>query len=121
MVVILDDRPLSAGHLAERIGCSLPNLTGIVDRLEKLGYVERGRDPTDRRVVLIRPTTRGDAIHAAMSAVFRARLTYFLEALLPGDRELLLGLMHRIVASVRDRSKHASPDPSPDLSEESPS
>src|SRR5690349_6690061 len=53
------DKALSAGHLADRIGCSMPTLTGIVDRLEKLGLVERARDSHDRRVVVVTLTERG--------------------------------------------------------------
>lgn len=33
----------------------------LVDDLERLGYVERVRDPDDRRAALIRPTDRGRA------------------------------------------------------------
>ena len=103
------EKALSAGHLADRIGCSLPNLTGIVDRLEKLGYVERGRDTSDRRVVLIRLTEQGHELYGLMSAAFRGRLTEFLEALVAPDRELVVGLLRRILVSFRARTPAAPP------------
>lgn len=43
-------RPLSMGELAERLFCDASNVTGIVDRLESRGLVERQADPDDRRV-----------------------------------------------------------------------
>ncbi|MEA2685065.1 MAG: hypothetical protein QOE93_260 [Actinomycetota bacterium] len=42
--------PLSMGELAERLFCDASNVTGIVDRLEARGLVERQADPDDRRV-----------------------------------------------------------------------
>ncbi len=41
-------------------------MTGIVDRLERLGLVERVRSLEDRRVVLVYPTTKGTALLAAV-------------------------------------------------------
>jgi len=44
------DRPLPMGELAERLCCDASNVTGIVDRLEARGLVERRMVPSDRRV-----------------------------------------------------------------------
>ncbi|MBS1582132.1 MAG: MarR family transcriptional regulator [Bacteroidetes bacterium] len=46
---------LTAGKLAELSGLSTGAITGIVDKLEKGGYVQRERDTKDRRKVYIRP------------------------------------------------------------------
>ncbi|MGB3680965.1 MAG: MarR family transcriptional regulator [Rubrobacteraceae bacterium] len=45
--------PCSVGRLSEMAGVSSPAATQIVDRLEKLGMVERRHDPEDRRFVLV--------------------------------------------------------------------
>jgi DNA-binding MarR family transcriptional regulator len=49
------DEPLTAGHLARATGLTTGAVTGILDRLEKAGLVERFRDPSDRRKVFVRP------------------------------------------------------------------
>jgi len=46
-------------RLAELLGVSLSNASGLIDRLEERGYVERTRVPEDRRVVLVRVTDNG--------------------------------------------------------------
>jgi DNA-binding MarR family transcriptional regulator len=51
------DMPMS--RLAEMIDISLSNATGLVDRMEERGFVERLRVPDDRRVVLVRLTDGG--------------------------------------------------------------
>src|SRR5262245_9650263 len=50
-------QPLTAGQLAEHTGLTTGAITGLVDRLEKAGYVRRERSKTDRRQVLIHPLT----------------------------------------------------------------
>lgn len=45
---------LTAGQLAEASGLSTGAITGVIDRLERSGYVRRERDPVDRRRVVVR-------------------------------------------------------------------
>jgi DNA-binding MarR family transcriptional regulator len=46
--------PFSPSALARRAGLHPATMTGILDRLERGGWVARDRDPSDRRAVLIR-------------------------------------------------------------------
>jgi len=46
--------PITAGRLAEITGLSTGAITGVVDRLERAGFVERVPDPEDRRRVVIK-------------------------------------------------------------------
>lgn len=63
---------LRMGDLAESLGCSTANVTGIVDRCEKLGHIERVRGE-DRRKIEVRLTEKGRAelaqVRAAMEGV----------------------------------------------------
>jgi DNA-binding MarR family transcriptional regulator len=47
------------GRLAEILDASMSSATGIIDRMEERGLVERIRVPDDRRVVMVRPTQAG--------------------------------------------------------------
>ena len=47
------------GRVAEILDASMSSTTGIIDRMEEKGLVERVRVPDDRRVVLVRPTQAG--------------------------------------------------------------
>jgi len=51
------DMPMS--KLADMIDVSLSNATGLVDRMEERGYLERVRVPDDRRIVLVRLSETG--------------------------------------------------------------
>ena len=48
--------PITAGRLAEITGLSTGAITGVVDRLERAGFVSRVTDADDRRRVVIRGT-----------------------------------------------------------------
>ena len=54
--------PLTMSRLAEMLDVSLSNATGIVDRLEDRGFVERVRVKDDRRIVLVQPTPAADVV-----------------------------------------------------------
>src|SRR5215207_4755375 len=47
--------PLNPSALARHAGLHPATITGILDRLERGGWVARERDPSDRRAVVIRP------------------------------------------------------------------
>ena len=60
IVSLLDrhgEMPMS--RLADMLDVSDSNASGVVDRLEERGYIERIRVPNDRRVVLVRATDAG--------------------------------------------------------------
>jgi DNA-binding MarR family transcriptional regulator len=53
--VLMRDGAMSAKALGQRLGMHPATMTGILDKLEKSGWVIRERSPEDRRVVLIQP------------------------------------------------------------------
>ena len=51
-------------RVAEQCGCDASNITGIVDRMESRGLIERRDSPRDRRVKLIALTDEGAEVKA---------------------------------------------------------
>jgi DNA-binding MarR family transcriptional regulator len=56
---LLSLQPLPMRQLARKLKCEPSNVTGIVDRLETRGLVERRSDPADRRVKVAAATDEG--------------------------------------------------------------
>ncbi len=52
-------KEMTMTSIARKMGHSTAAATGLVDRLEKLGYMERTHAVDDRRKVLVRITSRG--------------------------------------------------------------
>ena len=53
---------LSLTQISQGLMLENPTVTGLIDRLEKLGYVKRSDHPNDRRVYLVRLTEKGNKV-----------------------------------------------------------
>jgi DNA-binding MarR family transcriptional regulator len=82
--------PMSMSRLAEALDISVASVTGVVDRMEARGLVERSRDAADRRVVLVQPAEGGAQIFREIDQRRRKGLAMLLGRL---SRDELLGLL----------------------------
>ena len=64
---LLLDAPRPMGELAQLMHCDNSNITGIVDRLEERGLVERRAAEHDRRVKLIALTSAGNRLRERLN------------------------------------------------------
>ncbi|MEV0839830.1 MarR family transcriptional regulator [Actinocatenispora sera] len=96
-----DEPALTAGRLAELTGMSTSAITAVLDRLERRGFVERRRDPADRRKVIVVATGE----HVRRNAEVFARLAAEIGAVLDDyDEEQLatfLAIGRRVNAAAR--------------------
>jgi len=119
------DGPLSMGKLAESLDVSVASATGIVDRMEQRGLVERRHNTADRRVVIVHPAAGGAKVFQDIDEHRRAALGRLLTRL--SDAELS-GLLngHRALRAARaavvgDRdAKPATDDTKPAADEGKP-
>ena len=104
VLAVLDiDGPMPMGGLAEALDVSQASATGIVDRMEQRGLVERRRIDEDRRVVRVALTDEGRRLIAGMAAERREHLAAMLETLTDAELEgFLLGTraLHRARARL---------------------
>ncbi len=87
------EMPMSG--LADMLDVSLSNTTGLVDRMEERGFIERHRVPDDRRIVMVRITERGREALAEADLLKEELLRSILLALDPPRLE-------RLAASLDD-------------------
>ncbi|HUP54486.1 MAG TPA: MarR family transcriptional regulator [Methylomirabilota bacterium] len=86
LAILESDGPLPMGKVAEALDVSVASATGIIDRMEQRGIVERGHQPDDRRIVLVSTTSAGRAILSDLDEHRRATIGRILDRLT--DREL---------------------------------
>ena len=53
---------LSLTQISQGLKLENPTVTGLIDRLEKLGYVRRSDHPNDRRIYLVYLTEKGNKV-----------------------------------------------------------
>jgi DNA-binding MarR family transcriptional regulator len=63
MDILESTGPSTAGQLADLTGLSTGAVTGMLNRLEQAGFVQRGRDPNDGRKVIVQLASGTDEIH----------------------------------------------------------
>ncbi len=90
--------PRRMSEIAECSQTSQTSLTGIIDRLEERGLVERTRSDFDRRVVEVRLTAQGTTLVAQANMAMRKRLDELLAPLDEADRAEFLRLVRAINA-----------------------
>ena len=88
-------RPMSMRALAALLGMDPPNLTTVVDDLERSGLVERQAHPTDRRVKLVAATPKGAAL-AQRAQEILDRPPAGLVDLPPDELETLVRILTRV-------------------------
>ena len=74
---------LTMSRLADMLDVSVSNATGLVDRMEERGLVERARVPDDRRVVIVRASAEGARIRDEIEALKQDRMRAILGRLRP--------------------------------------
>lgn len=66
MAYLSSEDYLTMSDIAKKMGHSTAAATGLVDRLEKLSYVERVHAAEDRRKIMVRITGKGTELVAQM-------------------------------------------------------
>lgn len=95
--------PLSQREVSERIDIDPGDLVGVIDALEKLGYVIRERDPRDRRRYALELTEAGrQALHERRKCAVRMNDALF-APLTRDEREQLEHLLLRVLAHHDER------------------
>ena len=96
------------GTLAERLGCHVSNLTGVVDRMQAQGLVRRQRAPRDRRSILIRLTSEGEALRGRLGLAVGDLQELLVGALSAAESRQLCSLLEKYIAGAEQQAAAAS-------------
>lgn len=95
--ILTSTGPIPAGRLAEEMGLTTGAVTGVINRMERMGYARREKDPEDGRRVVIRPVL--EELERAGADVFGSYEKRALDTLISGyderDIALILDFMRR--------------------------
>lgn len=94
--LMLENRPLTCGEIAERMIQVVPAITSLVDHLEQQGLVERQRSTEDRRVVHVRITKQGQKFAEEVTKPLPALENRLLGNLSRAELKSLIGLLEKV-------------------------
>jgi DNA-binding MarR family transcriptional regulator len=89
--------PTPMRRLAATMHCEASNLTGLVDKLERRGLVQRQDHPADRRVRVLALTEEGTEVSYRMWAAVTSRCPFM--TLPPEDRAQLDRLLRQSIST----------------------
>jgi len=93
---------LSLSELADRLLVTGGNVTGIIDRLERDGYVYRVRDKNDRRIVRALLTEKGFNLYKSFLPRYKDVMQRINAGLTAPERKQLQRLLKKLAHSVQD-------------------
>jgi len=97
----------SLSKLAAALRVTPTNTTGIVDRLLKRGLITRTVSPDDRRVLLLRTTTRGDELIAELRQKRKERMAELFNHLTDKEAAIVadaLNIMVKVIETYREET-----------------
>ncbi len=89
--------PCNTSYLAQVLGVTLSAVTALVNRLHKMGLVERERRETDRRQVWISITARGLEVLKDVENKRYLLMALYLSKLPQSERAEILSMLKRIL------------------------
>jgi len=98
--------PLTIGEIAAHFGRAQSVVSEIVDGLEKKAWLERMRDPRDKRRALVWLTERGlEALDRDRQVLSRELLARAMKKMTAADRAALLRGMRALVDAADEKEK----------------
>lgn len=94
---------LTMSQLSQNLMVSNGNVTGVVDRLERDGYVRRAASPTDRRVQYIALTDKGISAFKQMAQVHEQWITELFAGLTASDIKTLIASLTKAKESIAEK------------------
>lgn len=80
LTYLVTDEYLTMSSIAQKMGHSTAAATGLIDRLQELGYVERGSAANDRRKIIVKITDKGRQLVADMRTEIASDLSQLMNS-----------------------------------------
>lgn len=93
---LLKSETLTMKDLSERIGKDKSTVTALVDKLLKLGYVEKTRDTKDSRVIFVTLTDKGRALKPMFDAISKDLMGLVYRDISSEEKEALMYTLLKI-------------------------
>jgi MarR family 2-MHQ and catechol resistance regulon transcriptional repressor len=93
---------VTQNQLGSKLTVTSPNITGVIDRLERDNLVTRETHPSDRRANLVKLTDEGQRMFEQAADLHAARTQQLMSVLNAEERVILSQLLKRVADSARN-------------------
>lgn len=95
--------PLTPAELADRTGVTRATMTGLVDTLERSGYVSRKAHPDDRRRMCVGLTRKGEKLLAAIMPEHFRQMAWLMHPLSEKERKEFVRLLLKVTGRAAEQ------------------
>jgi MarR family transcriptional regulator, organic hydroperoxide resistance regulator len=99
LVALFEENSILPSQLAHKTALDRPTITGLLDRLERDGWIERRLDPQDRRTLRIQLTPKALQEREAIMSIFEDTNSQFIQRFSPEEWALFQGFLKRLEES----------------------
>jgi len=86
LLALFEQDGISITALSEKVALEKSTLTGLLDRMERDGLVERSNEPNDRRALRIKLSDRAKGLQPHLTAIYEETNSLFLSRLTEDER-----------------------------------
>jgi len=105
---ISENGSLSLGELSKKMYLHPSTVTGVVDRLEKKGYVVRNRVEKDRRVIKVQLTPKGEGLVGKAPNPVQGKMIYGLRKLKKDELNFIYDSIRKLVEVIKAQNVKAT-------------
>lgn len=105
LYVLWQEDNLPIVELSRRTGLAKTTLTGMLDRMEERGFLERTADPRDRRTLRIVLTQKARALNQKYREVSDEMSDIFYENFSGEEIDLFEGLLEKVLMNLVQKEK----------------
>ncbi len=96
LIALYEENGILISKLAKKVALDKATLTGIIDRLERDGLVERRNDPEDRRAIRIYLTSKAESLREELLEIYHRNNAKFLSVLSDDEKEIFERVVQKL-------------------------
>ncbi len=96
LIALYEENGILISKLAEKVALDKASLTGIIDRLERDGLVERRGDPEDRRAIRVYLTPKAESLREELLQIYYRNNSKFLSVLSPEEKKFFESIVEKL-------------------------
>ncbi len=118
LIRLLREGPITQARLAELLEVEPISISRLVDRMAAAGWVERRKDPADRRVHIVAPTEKAIATRGEIRVIADAVYAEATVGVAPDARQQMIETLRRIVENLSQCEAAAASAPAEEAADE---
>ena len=94
------DEGLTQAQLSSMMLVNRANITALIDRMERAGFVERTSSPSDRRSNIIKLTASGEKLLEKIEPLYAKEVERIMAVLAESEQRILIGMLEKVRSNI---------------------